>query len=167
MSYDLTVWEGPIPESDNEALSTYEQLRERHMSSDGLDELPEISPAIEAYVDALLERWPDIGTEGGESSPWSDGPLIFNASGPMIYFGMQHSRAEEASAYAASVARSHGLVCFDPQTGQLRGVGIIPFAERRKYEKDQSEKAKRNRRVFRFAVLPAMIALRAFWSSRH
>jgi hypothetical protein len=167
MSYDLAVWEGPTPSNGEEALATYQDLYERHMHDDDLDELPEISPAIEDYVDALLERWPDIGTDEGVSSPWSDGPLILNASGPLFYFGMQHSRAEEASAYAVSVARSHGLVCFDPQTGQLRGLGVAPFAERREYEKGQAQQAQRTRRIFRFAVLPAALVLRAFWSSRH
>ncbi|MEJ8653934.1 hypothetical protein WKI65_39320 [Streptomyces sp. MS1.AVA.3] len=53
-------------------------------------------------------------------SPWSTGPLIDEASGPLIYFPMRYSMAEEASAYAADVAASMGLVCYDPQAQQLR-----------------------------------------------
>ncbi|MFD3874001.1 hypothetical protein [Streptomyces sp. NPDC058623] len=73
-----------------------------------------------AYVAALLERWCDITEDEGETSPWSVGPLIESASGPLIYFGMGWSRAEEASAYAADLADSMGLVCFDVRENQLR-----------------------------------------------
>ncbi len=55
-----------------------------------------------------------------DSSPWSTGPLIDEASGPLIYFAMRWSMAEEASAYAADLARSMDLVCFDPQGDRLR-----------------------------------------------
>ncbi|MFG2116700.1 hypothetical protein ACGFRB_29365 [Streptomyces sp. NPDC048718] len=69
---------------------------------------------------ALLERWCDL-TEGEEdTSPWSTGPLIGDARGPLIYFGMRFSMAEETSAYAADVAESMGLVCFDVQQDRLR-----------------------------------------------
>ncbi|WP_432171770.1 hypothetical protein [Streptomyces sp. 1222.5] len=47
--------------------------------------------------------------------PWSTGPLIDEASGPLIYFPMRYSIAEEASTFAASLAQSMDLVCFDPQ----------------------------------------------------
>jgi hypothetical protein len=33
---------------------------------------------------------------------------------------MRYSMAEEASAFAASLAHSMGLACFDPQVGTLR-----------------------------------------------
>jgi len=39
---------------------------------------------IRRYVDDLVTRWPDITTEAGDDSPWADGPLVGNASGPMI-----------------------------------------------------------------------------------
>jgi hypothetical protein len=46
--------------------------------------------------------------------------LIGEASGPLIYFPMRWSMAEEASAYAAAVAETMGLVCFDVQQNRLR-----------------------------------------------
>ncbi|MFJ1610752.1 hypothetical protein ACIOHS_46760 [Streptomyces sp. NPDC088253] len=46
--------------------------------------------------------------------------MIDSASGPLIYFGMSWSMAEEASAYAATLAASMGLVCFDVQQDRLR-----------------------------------------------
>ncbi|MFD7941584.1 hypothetical protein [Streptomyces sp. NPDC059744] len=55
-----------------------------------------------------------------ETSPWAAGPLISEACGPLIYFAMRWSIAEQASAYAAAIAGSMGLVCFDPQQNRLR-----------------------------------------------
>jgi hypothetical protein len=78
------------------------------------------SERIAAYVAALLERWCDITEDDEDTSPWSTGRLISEASGPLIYFPMRWSMAEEASAYAATVADSMGLVCFDVQQNLLR-----------------------------------------------
>ena len=117
MSYDLAVWVGARPRSDADASSLYEQLMER-MEVGEPDVEP--SPAIRAYVEALLQRWPDITDDAGEDSPWADGPLMANAVGDAIYFSMVWSRAEEASAFAARLAEEHGLVCYDPQSETLR-----------------------------------------------
>lgn len=116
VSYDLAVWEGERPDGDIVALGVYEELMDRWQEGDAA----EPTSAIVAYVHALLERWPDISTEEGEDSPWADGPLLNNASGPIVYFAMVWSRAEDASAYAAELAAAHGLVCFDPQMETVR-----------------------------------------------
>ncbi|MFE6062538.1 hypothetical protein [Streptomyces sp. NPDC056431] len=68
----------------------------------------------------LLERWCDLTEDEEGTSPWSTGPLIGEASGPLIYFPMRWSMAEEASAHAAAVAESMGLICFDAQQNRLR-----------------------------------------------
>ncbi|TYR55011.1 hypothetical protein FY004_25145 [Streptomyces parvus] len=73
-----------------------------------------------AYVAVLLERWCDLTEDDEDTSPWSTGPLINQASGPLIYFPMRFSMAEEASAHAAAVAETMGLVCFDVQQDRLR-----------------------------------------------
>ena len=116
MSYDLAVWEGARPSSDEEAMTVFLAL---------MDQLEDAEPqpptaGIQAYVQALLARWPDITTDAGENSPWADGPLIGNASGASIYFSMVWSAADEASAFAAQLAARQGLVCFDPQLDALR-----------------------------------------------
>jgi hypothetical protein len=111
MSYDLAVWEGARPKSAREAKLHFEALASAH-------DRAAPSPAIARYVKALLARWPDIDED--DESPWSDAPLMNNARGSMIYFGMVYSRAGEASAFAADLAQKHGLVCFDPQTEELR-----------------------------------------------
>ncbi|MFD4582434.1 hypothetical protein [Streptomyces sp. NPDC058434] len=78
------------------------------------------SERIAAYVAVLLEWWRHLTEDEEDTSPWSTGPLIGEASSSLIYFPMQWSMAEEASAYAAAVAESMGLVCFDVQQDRLR-----------------------------------------------
>jgi hypothetical protein len=117
MSYDLAVWQGERPASDAQAGETFAKLYQQYIGEEHED-AP--APAIAAYVAALLERWPDLDDGDDDECPWADGPLINNARGPIIYFAMVWSKAEEASAYAAALAARHGLVCFDPQSEQLR-----------------------------------------------
>ncbi|GGN66909.1 hypothetical protein GCM10011579_038800 [Streptomyces albiflavescens] len=117
MSYDLAVWEGERPADDRAAVRTFRDLYDRYVDTE-VEHPP--TERIAAYVAALLERWCDLTEDVNETSPWSTGPLIKEASGPLIYFPMQWSRAAEASAYAATLADSMGLVCFDPQHNQLR-----------------------------------------------
>ncbi|MFF4498806.1 hypothetical protein [Streptomyces sp. NPDC001546] len=70
-----------------------------------------------------MARWPDLSPDDDEddedASPWSDSPLINNASGPLFYFGMVFSKYSEAVPFAAEVAKSLRLTCFDPQNGRL------------------------------------------------
>jgi hypothetical protein len=77
------------------------------------------SPAIRAYIEALLKRWPDITEDAGEDSPWADRPLIGNAFGDAIYFSMVWSRAKQASDIASQLAAEHGPACYDPQSEAL------------------------------------------------
>lgn len=124
MSYDLAVWEGPRPATEAEALATYRRIMDRLESGPAA----EPTPRIRAYVKALLHRWPDITEDGGEESPWADGPMIGNADGDAVYFAMVWSRCEEAGEFAAQLAAQHGLVCFDPQSERLRpseGAGSV------------------------------------------
>ncbi|WP_326779184.1 hypothetical protein [Streptomyces sp. NBC_01445] len=116
MSYDLAVWDGERPADDETALRVFRDLCEQYIDTDANHPPTE---RIAAYVTALLERWCDLTDDDHDTSPWSTGPLIGEARGPLIYFPMRYSMAEEASAFAASLAHSMGLVCFDPQVGAL------------------------------------------------
>ncbi|MFC7014981.1 hypothetical protein ACFQMH_25420 [Streptomyces viridiviolaceus] len=117
MSYDLAVWDGPRPADDASALEVLEGLYERFTG--GNVEPP--TPRIRQYVEELVAQWPDLsaGDEDEDTSPWSDGPLINNASGPLFYFGMVFSKYQEAALFASALARTSGLVCFDPQDRRL------------------------------------------------
>ncbi|MEW2175185.1 hypothetical protein AB0890_02445 [Streptomyces sp. NPDC005406] len=117
MSYDLAVWEGERPTDDKTAGRIFSDLYDRYIDSE-VEEPP--SERIATYVAALLERWCDVTEDEDDTSPWSSGPLIREASGPLIYFPMRWSMAEEVSAYAAAVAGSMDLVCFDVQQNRLR-----------------------------------------------
>lgn len=116
MSYDLAVWEGERPADDKTAVLVFNDLYDRLIENE-TGELP--TERIRDYVAGLLDRWGDL-TGDDDTSPWSTGPLIGSARGPLIYFAMRWSMAEEASAFAADLARSMGLVCFDPQLNELR-----------------------------------------------
>ncbi|MFF5933901.1 hypothetical protein [Streptomyces sp. NPDC012508] len=117
MSYDLAVWEGVRPADGKSARQSFSDLYDRYLDGE-VKEPP--SKRITAYVAALLDRWCDLTEDEEDTSPWSTGPLIDEASGPLIYFPMRFSMAEEASAYAAAVAESMGLNCFDVQQDRLR-----------------------------------------------
>ncbi|MFJ2030853.1 hypothetical protein [Streptosporangium sp. NPDC087985] len=117
MSYDLAVWEGERPADDDTAGRVFTGLYNHYIDGEA-DHPP--TERIASYVAALVERWCDITEDEDDTSPWSTGPLIGEASGPLIYFAMRWSMADEASAYAADLAKSMGLVCFDPQQDRLR-----------------------------------------------
>jgi hypothetical protein len=117
VSYDLAVWEGDQPESAEAASAMFRDLCDRYLEA---DPTREPTPRIKRYAEALLARWPDIDDATAESSPWASAPLIDEAIGPVMYFPMAFSQAEEAADFAATLAWAHGLVCFDPQLPGLR-----------------------------------------------
>jgi hypothetical protein len=119
MSYDLAVWEGARPATDIKALQLFHRLYDNFMDS---GEFVQASPQIQSYVAKLLDRWPEIDaqSEVDKSCPWVHRPLIHHASGPLIYFAIRSSRAFDVVPYAAQLATDNGLVCFDPQAGELR-----------------------------------------------
>jgi hypothetical protein len=118
MSYDLAVWEGEHPADDGGATKFYTDHIVPQLESYDPDNPIPPTPRIREYVQALLARWPDL--EEDLDSPWSVSPLMDSAIGSFIYFPMAWSMADEASAFAAEVARQHGLVCYDPQQERLR-----------------------------------------------
>ncbi|MFD7984723.1 hypothetical protein ACFV4M_15295 [Kitasatospora indigofera] len=115
MSYDLAVWDADRPPDNRQAGSIYDELYVRHLESDDVMVAP--APRIAAYVEALLERYPD---DEARNVVWASPPVIDEASGPIVYLQMSWGQAGDVSEYAASLAREHGLVCFDPQGECLR-----------------------------------------------
>ncbi|MER5757818.1 hypothetical protein [Streptomyces sp. NPDC002082] len=118
MSYDLAVWEGERPADGRAAARCFNDLYDQYVDT----EEPAVPPVerIAAFVAVLLQRWPDRTKGDTDTSPWATAPLIGEARGPLIYFPMSWSMADEASTHAAKVASSMGLNCFDPQARQLR-----------------------------------------------
>ena len=118
----LAVWEGGRPPDDFAAGQTFEELygqfvrRGDRLADRGPHEPP--TERIAAYVAALLERWPNPTGEQDDHPVWDDG-LHGNETGPLIYFGIRQDAAEEVSTFAAQIATSMGLVCFDVSGGKL------------------------------------------------
>src|SRR5580765_6633955 len=106
MSFNVAVWEGKAPDSDADAAAEFDALYERHMS--GRSSRP--SAAIRKFVDAMLDAYGDLGDDEDEA-PWSDGPLLNDASGPLFYFGIVFSRVDEVLPVVAATAKARGLVC--------------------------------------------------------
>ena len=117
MSYNLAVWQGKRPKTNAEAKKTFETLFAKHQEA---EKSPAATPKTRRYVRVLLAKYPDLDDDNEETCPWSDSPLINNATGPILYFAMVFSKAKTASAFAAKLAKEHGLVCFDPQSNRLR-----------------------------------------------
>ncbi|MFR0359251.1 hypothetical protein [Streptomyces sediminimaris] len=118
----LAVWEGDRPPGDPVAERVFKELYSRFVwNGDPDDDHGLNEPATErisAYAAALLERWPNETGETDDHPVWDDG-LLGDATGPLIYFGVRWNMAEEVTAYAAQVATSMGLVCFDVSRGKL------------------------------------------------
>jgi hypothetical protein len=121
VSYDLAVWEGLQPDTDDAAAAAFEDLCDRYLQAEARHEPTQ---KINQYVESLLIRWPDISDDAGACSPWASAPLIDEAIGPIVHFPMVFSQAAEAAGFAATLAWAQGLVCFDTQHGQLR---LPPF----------------------------------------
>ena len=108
MSYDLVVWEGEPPSSDDDALTQFKALYERYGKH---HEAP--TPAIRAFMSNLTARcsiW---------SGMWAVIPQLGAASGPFVYLCITPSRAEEVGASIIELSQAHELVCFDPQGGSV------------------------------------------------
>jgi hypothetical protein len=99
VSYDLAVWEGERPPTDEAAGELFQSLSERYLEAEA-DEPEPPSDRIRAYVSALVERYPDdLPDNDVDDCPWAVGPLVSAAVGPLIDFPMVWSRCEEVSAW--------------------------------------------------------------------
>lgn len=92
MSVDMAVWEGDRPESDSDAVQMFEMLYDRYIEQ---EHSTEPTPKLKEFVEALTVTFPDLDSLGNDEvddSPWVDGPLLGNASGPLIYSEWSQTR---------------------------------------------------------------------------
>ncbi|WP_148256543.1 hypothetical protein [Kribbella flavida] len=122
MSWVLVAWDGPVPASTDDAARILEELE----SSVDEDDPP--TDAVRGYIEELLARWPDITQDGGEDSPWADGPLIANASGRLFVFSLGVSSLTESIPYCIEVARRRGIVLYDQEQAEVYSPAGIPRA---------------------------------------
>jgi hypothetical protein len=128
MSFDLAVWDGPVPSTHEEAARVFEGLYREYLDTERT-----VAPteAIATVLHELLARWPDDAAPGETSdAPWSWGPMALNASGPLLYFGIDLPRCDpqDIPAVVAELARRYGLIYYDPQSEQVRVPVGIPNA---------------------------------------
>jgi hypothetical protein len=147
MSVDLAVWEGQQPSSDEAARETFAKLYEQYLKAAEDTELGagiaqyvsalltrypteterdtgpiDVSGWADGVMTDTLARYPDVTKLDGklDQSPWTNSPMTNNARGPMVYLSISPSdAAADVRAFAIATARSNGLVCFNPQTGEL------------------------------------------------
>jgi hypothetical protein len=115
MSFDLAVWDSHVAVTNAEADEIYAKLCE----GQPLAGLP--SPAIQSFYTELIAKWPEIDTVAKENlddldlCPWS---CALYRSGRYVVMSCVWSRAEKVRAFVESLANKHGLVQFNPQTGE-------------------------------------------------
>jgi hypothetical protein len=130
MSFDLAVWDGPVPSTHEEAARVFQGLYRQYLDT----ERP-VAPtaAIAAVLAELLTRWPDgvvaDGVVADGAAPWSWGPMALNASGPLLYFGIDLPRCDalDVPAVVTELAGQHDLIYYDPQSEQV----LVPAGVRR------------------------------------
>ena len=117
MSYDLAVWVGPPPASADEADAEF--ARRMDAMEAAVEEPPPVDSQIREFVEAVLERYPELDEDSEDESPWASSPLIDEAVGDVIYFPLTFSGARYARDVIADIAASLDLVCYDPQAEQV------------------------------------------------
>ena len=78
----------------------------------------EPDPKLQAFVAALLERYPDLSEENPEAV-WAAGPLQDEVVGSFLNVAVAWKRSDEVWAFFRETARIHGLVCYDPQSERI------------------------------------------------
>jgi hypothetical protein len=80
----------------------------------------ELTSRLAAFVADLESSYPGLDADP-DGSPWSTWPLAGNsmASGRVCAFNIRWSAAETMSGEIRERAQRHGLVLYDPQTGDI------------------------------------------------
>ena len=116
MSFDLGVWHVEESLTDEEAAAIYLRLCEEWPYLEGEH------PAVAAFYEELVRRWPEIDTIPEERvgdcdfCPWS---CALNRSGIAVVVSCVWPKAVEVGEYVATLARKHGLLLFDPQSSRV------------------------------------------------
>ena len=120
MSYDLALWVGERPTSDEAAADEYERRMSYLEELDDEARLAPASPRVQAFLEELLREFPPLGeSEDDGDSPWAVGPEPGDVNGDLVYLNMTFAGAERAYDGVLEIARRHGLVCYDPQEERL------------------------------------------------
>ncbi len=110
MSYDLGVFYTERPHSNEDAGERYVAL----CSEKNKEPWVEPSPCVAAFCQELAARVPD---EADPAAPWAAWPPA-RSEGHVI-FNMRMSEAGKTEPVIVELAEKHGLVCFNPQGGNI------------------------------------------------
>ena len=75
------------------------------------------APQIENFVKQLTKVYPDLSPTVTDTA-WSDGPLIGDATGRFIDFGISWDYYDKVLPLVVSLGKASGLDCYDPQTSR-------------------------------------------------
>lgn len=119
VSYDVAVWVGAAPRSDEDARNGFER-RLPFLE----DYTPQVHPALEQFLDDVLERYPDEFADDAEAEDgiWSMTPMratVARLNGEAIYLTLTYPGARRALGFLVHRANAHGLVLFDCNRGRL------------------------------------------------
>ncbi|MDA0635812.1 hypothetical protein OUY22_20520 [Nonomuraea sp. MCN248] len=95
MSVELMVWDEPVPVSRDQARATYLEVRKGEPDQ---GDLPEVAKELPGTVTAFGDR---------------------------VLVTMDLETMDEMSAQVFEVARTHGLVCYDPQRDLVHNVAPL------------------------------------------
>jgi hypothetical protein len=117
MSFDLAIWVGDQPASDQEARKTFDRLMaegEREIS-EGIR--PEPDPRLAKCVREITGSYSDglVGLIFG--SVWTSTPVT--PHGSIVYMNLRWGVKTKVLDFIAKTAAKHGLVCYDPQTSRV------------------------------------------------
>ena len=116
VSYDVAIWAGPRPSSNESATKEFER---RAAVFDDEGTLAPASPKLKEFVEELLTILPPLDESDDPASPWATGPEPGTVTGEFAYLTMTYPGARAALDTVIDVARRHGLICFDPQETAL------------------------------------------------
>jgi hypothetical protein len=114
LGYDLMIWDGDRPRTDEAATRVFRELVEPFVVG-AAGEPP--TERIRACIEALQSRWP---AGSAEEHPFTTGiPEQGDGCGPVLYLTMQYG-LDDAVEEIAAIATALGLVVYAPQ-GRVRG----------------------------------------------
>lgn len=163
MSFDLGVFYTERPQSDDDAGERYVALCDGSNLADWI----EPSPKVEAFLNDLTTRYPqidDVADEAVDDSPWS---CAFDVSEGHAIMPMVWSRAEEMAAIIAELAAKHGLVCFDPQEGKIVSAPPGIHVEETEATAEEDQRFQTKPEAIFTALLDELLKPRGFARRRH
>lgn len=142
MSYDFCVFYTIEPLTHDDAGELYQALVGAEVPS-----TVEPSPPIAAFLAELTGRYPDIDDVAESevaNNPWAGG---FEVGQGHVAMTIRPARAPEVGRLVVELAARHGLVCFDPQEGEIvaapPGIRVaehdLPARERGNAERERPE----------------------------